>query len=403
MKKILEDGVDLGRPAEGGHLLTFDMLEDPPTGIEQVSDADLWERAHAAKQWSHFSQELHVTNLVAARQNQVHEIDASVLGAPDKLFSPIARPMSAGSPLVPKATPLLATPLPTRAGTLNGETVDASDAIDFRARDEELVPPKEEMEHAADQERLLFGREENAKTPRPTTPAPTPGTRELEMTAFTAERPRLSMAAPRGATPALPAERGSPLMAEVAPPAPPAGVLGRRPTRDASITPESPPEPPKKKRPLEGGGAEGARARGAGTPKRKLEATTSRCTRGAPPRPWRRLWRGRRDGGRAVVVKTGAGYDSVAADELSADAKRAKRAAREGAVGPSPSTGCGVRVREAGGSGSSSRSGSGRGGRERRFGAPALGAICVGASVCGGEVLTTLSTRHVHAQVGHAK
>ena len=115
-------------------------------------------------------------------------------------------------------------------------------------------------------------------------------------------------------------------MAEVAPPAPPAGVLGRRPTRDASITPESPPEPPKKKRPPEGAGAPKGRApEGAGTPKRKLEGNDLSMYAKVRLRAL-----GAAYGevaaieGERYVVKTGAGYDSVAADELSADAKRAK-------------------------------------------------------------------------------
>ena len=124
------------------------------------------------------------------------------------------------------------------------------------------------------------------------------------------------------------AARGSPLMAEVAPPAPPAGVR-RRETRDASITPPSPPEP-KKKRPLEGAGSgaakKGRAPGGAPTPKRKLEGNELSMYAKVRLRAV-----GARFGevvaieGARVVVKTGAGtYDSVAADELSADAKRAK-------------------------------------------------------------------------------
>ena len=105
-------------------------------------------------------------------------------------------------------------------------------------------------------------------------------------------------------------------------------MLGRRPTRDASITPPSPPSPPKKKLRLEGAGAakKGRAPGGAPKPKRKLEGNDLSIDVGAKVR--------RPGGGAAVevvavegarrVVQTGAGYDSVAADELSADAKRAK-------------------------------------------------------------------------------
>ena len=104
-------------------------------------------------------------------------------------------------------------------------------------------------------------------------------------------------------------------------------MLGRRPTRDASITPESPPEPPKKKLRLEGAGAakKGRAPGGTGTPKRKLEGNDISMYAKVRLRAL-----GAAYGevaaieGERYVVKTGAGYDSVAADELSADAKRAK-------------------------------------------------------------------------------
>lgn len=304
----------------------LEMLLEPPPGIEKLGvDAATRARVHASRTES--PRVVHDDGAAYGADDPSRRLFSS-LNPPTGLLSPIARRASAGSPLAPNATPLPAERTPNLE-----PVVGASDAApDLRARDEYLVSPKEEMEAAAEMERLLFGREEKAaKTPRPTTPA-TPGTRALETPAFTAERPRLSMTDLHGAVPPLEgdstAARGSPLMAEVAPPAPPAGVR-RRETRDASITPPSPPAP-KKKRPLAGAGAgaakKGRAPGGAPTPKRKLEGNDlSMFDVGAKVR------RGGAAGeivaveGARRVVKTGAGtYDSCAADELSADAKRAK-------------------------------------------------------------------------------
>ena len=87
-------------------------------------------------------------------------------------------------------------------------------------------------------------------------------------------------------------------------------MLGRRPTRDASITPPSPPSPPKKKLRLEGAGAakKGRAPGGAPKPKRKLEGNDLSMY------------------AKVRLRALGAAYGEVVAieDELSADAKRAK-------------------------------------------------------------------------------
>ena len=119
-------------------------------------------------------------------------------------------------------------------------------------------------------------------------------------------------------------------------PAPsPPGVAPFAPDSVAPAEPSSTPptrveadaEPPKKKRAGEGAGApkKGRAPGGAPTLKRKLEGNDLSMYAKVRLRAL-----GAAYGevaaieGERYVVKTGAGYDSVAADELSADAKRAK-------------------------------------------------------------------------------